>query len=288
MVREYMRFLTAASFAIAVGHATASSYETGEVKPEDISVAEAVKEVQGQRVYSPFAGRGYPDQVLFGDMHSHTEVSFDAGLIGTTLDVDSSYRFARGEKVISNTGQPVQLIRPLDFLFITDHAEFLGLPLMIRRADPKLLNDPWGRQIYDWFQSGLEGRQRAFANLIEYGVRAENPMESNEGARSIWREFVVKADTYYQPGVFAAMTGFEWTSTPKGDNLHRVVMLADGADKTGQILPYSIFDSENPEDLWTFLEGYEEKTGGRAIAIHTMPTSATAGCSAKLIFQAIR
>ena len=65
-----------------------------------------------QRVYSPYAGRNYADQVLFGDTHFHTNLSFDAGLVGTTLTVDDGYRMARGEKVISNSGQPVQLIRP--------------------------------------------------------------------------------------------------------------------------------------------------------------------------------
>ena len=78
-------------------------------------------------IYSPYVNRDYPDQVFFGDTHFHTELSFDAGLVGTTLDVDDAYRFARGEKVISNSGQPVQLVRPLDFLVITDHAEFIGL-----------------------------------------------------------------------------------------------------------------------------------------------------------------
>ncbi|MBW2386771.1 MAG: DUF3604 domain-containing protein, partial [Deltaproteobacteria bacterium] len=62
---------------------------------------------ESERVYSPFVGRSYPDQVLFGDTHFHTNLSFDAGLVGTTLGVDEGYRFARGEKVISNTGQPV-------------------------------------------------------------------------------------------------------------------------------------------------------------------------------------
>ena len=267
MLKKWARHLVTAGLVATAGHTAASVYETGEVKPEDISVGGEVKEAKSDRVYSPFVGRDYPDQVLFGDMHSHTEVSFDAGLIGTKLDVDASYRFARGEKVISNTGQPVQLIRPLDFLFITDHAEFLGLPLMIRRADPLLLADPWGRQIYDWFQSGLEGRQKAFADLIAHGTMGKNPMASNDAVQGIWQEFVKKADTYYQPGVFSAMTGFEWTTTPKGDNLHRVVMLADGADKTGQIIPYSLFDSQDPEDLWAFLADYEKKTGGRAIAI---------------------
>ncbi len=267
MIGNWTRYFGAVSLAAVVGHAAASIYETGEVKPEDISLDGEVREMAGDRAYSPFVGREYPDQVLFGDMHFHTDVSFDAGLIGTKLDVDTGYRFARGEKVISNTGQPVQLIRPLDFLFITDHAEFLGLPLLIRRSDPALLADPWGRKIHDWFQSGLEGRQKAFANIIQHGTKGENPMGSNEGAATIWREFVAKADSYNQPGVFSAMTGFEWTATPRGDNMHRVVMLADGAEKTGQIVPFSVFDGENPQDLWQFLAEYEQSTGGRAMAI---------------------
>jgi hypothetical protein len=97
---------------------------------------------QEKRVYSPFAGRDYPNQVLFGDMHFHTDLSFDAGLIGTRLDVDDGYRFARGEEVISNTGQPVKLVRPLDYLVITDHAEFMGLAPMIRESDPLLMSMP--------------------------------------------------------------------------------------------------------------------------------------------------
>ena len=260
----------AAFFALVVAlnsPGAVSSFYEHNVKAEDIGIPGEVSEAKDQRIYSPFVGRNYPDQVFFGDMHFHTDVSFDAGLIGTKLDVDAAYRFARGEKVISNTGQPVQLIRPLDFLFITDHAEFLGLATMIHRADPKLLSDPWGRKIYDWFVSGLDGRQKAFANIIQHGVKGENPMASNDAMRAIWQDFVAKADTYNQPGAFSAMTGFEWTSTPKGDNQHRVVMLADGADKTSQILPFSLFDSQNPEDLWAFLAGYESKTGGRAMAI---------------------
>ncbi len=89
-----------------------------------------------ERVYSPYAGRAYADEVFFGDMHFHTDLSFDAGLIGTTLDAHSGFRMARGEKVISNTGQPGQLKRPLDFLAITDHAEMIGLAPAIRESSP--------------------------------------------------------------------------------------------------------------------------------------------------------
>ena len=225
--------------------------------------------MEEETAYSPFVGRDYPDQVLFGDTHFHTELSFDAGMIGTRLDVDDAYRFARGEKVISNSGQPAQLVRPLDFLVISDHAEFIGLAPQIRTSAPELLADPWGRQMYDLFNSGQEGRMKAFLEIIAVSTTPpfENPMSSNDAAWSIWREFVHEAEKYNEPGRFSAMTGYEWTSTPNGDNQHRVVILADGADKTSQSLPYSMFDSVDPEDLWDHLSGYESRTGGRAIAI---------------------
>ncbi len=242
----------------APGRMSAQEPRTYHVTPDDL---------EPERVYSPFAGRDYPDQVLFGDTHFHTNLSFDAGLVGTRLTMDEGYRFARGEMVISNTGQPVQLIRPLDFLVITDHAEFIGLAPMVQRSDPLLLADPWGRWVHERFNAGPEGRMEAFQNIIEYGVRGENPLSSNEAARSIWIDFVTKADTYDEPGRFTAMTGFEWSTSPDGDNLHRVVIYRDGADRTSQTLPFSLFDGDNPEDLWRYMANYEDKTGGQAISI---------------------
>jgi len=221
-----------------------------------------------ERVYSPYAGRAYSDQVFFGDTHFHTELSFDAGLIGTSLDVHDGFRMARGETVISNTGQPVQLIRPLDFLVITDHAELIGLASAIRESSPLLLAEPWGKWIHERFNSGPEGRMEGFADILKRAtVLGENPFESEDLTRSIWEDFVRVADQYNEPGRFTAMAGFEWSSTPKGDNLHRVVVFRDGADKTGQTLPYSMFDSDDPEGLWGYLAAYETSTGGQAIAI---------------------
>jgi hypothetical protein len=220
-----------------------------------------------QRVYSPYAGRAYPDRVFFGDTHFHTKLSVDAGLVGTTLGVDEGYRSARGEKVISNTGQPVQLIRPLDFLVITDHAEMIGLAPMIHESNPALLADPWGKWVHERFNAGPEGRMEAFRNILEAGTKGINPFSSDALVRNIWVDFVEKADTYNEPGRFTAMTGFEWSSTPKGDNFHRVVVFRDGAAKTSQTVPFSLFDSQDPEDLWKYLAGYETKSGGQVLAI---------------------
>ena len=171
-------------------------------------------------------------------------------------------------KVISNTGQPVQLIRPLDFLAITEHAEFNGLATGLRESNPLLLADPWGKWIYEKFNAGEEGRMEAFQNIIEWGtVKLENPFSDDELSRSIWVDSVKIAEEYYEPGRFTSLMGFEWSSSPGGDNLHRVVLFEDGADKTSQTMPYSLFDGDDPQDLWAYMAVYEEKTGGRVFAV---------------------
>jgi hypothetical protein len=233
--------------------------------PQEFVVTE--ENLQEERVYSPFAGRNYPDRVLFGDTHLHTKLSPDAGLVGTTLGVSDAYRFARGEQVISNTGQPVQLIRPLDFLVVTDHSEYIGLAPMLRDANPLLLSTPDGRWLYDRFNAGPEGRMEAFTAILVDAATGNERFGNPEMTRSIWTDYVQKAEAYNEPGRFTALTGFEWTSTPNGDNLHRVVILADGPERTSQIVPFSSFDSFDPEELWKWLASYESKTGGQAIAI---------------------
>ena len=231
----------------------------GDIRPEDLAQ---------KRVYSPYVDRDHPDQVLFGDLHFHTNLSFDAGLIGTSLTPSDGLRFARGEKVISNTGQPVKLVRPLDFLAITDHAELIGLASALQTSSPLLLNDPWGRHIYDLFNAGEQGRMQAFAEMLEIGtVKGINPFSSPDLARSVWSDIIETVDQYNQPGIFTTFSGFEWTFSPQGDNLHRVVLFADGAEKTGTVMPMSFFDAPSPEKLWDYLAMYEDKTGGRAIAV---------------------
>jgi len=250
--------MTAVAMILAAGLVFASG--------QDRTLTE--EDFEEERVYSPYAGRAYADNVFFGDMHFHTELSFDAGLIGTSLDVHDGYRMARGEKVLSNTGQPVQLIRPLDFLAITDHAEMMGLAPAIRTSDPVLLADAWGRWAHDRFREGDEGRMEVFGDIIQKAtVEGINPFSSNELTRSIWNDFIKIADQYNEPGRFTTLTGFEWTYSPQGNNLHRVVLFADGAEKTSQTMPLSFFEAPAPELLWDYLANYEAQTGGRTMAV---------------------
>ena len=181
--------------------------------------------------YSPYVDRNIPTRVFWGDTHLHTSNSPDAGLVGNTLGPDMAYRFARGEEVISSTGLRVKLIRPLDFLVVSDHAEYLGLPVMLRTGDPALLADPYGKRMYERFRAGKEEAYNAFRELLE-GVTQKKELLKNEGMkRSAWEGFTETADELNKPGKFTAFIGFEWSSIPQGNNLHRVVIFRDGADR---------------------------------------------------------
>ncbi|MCZ0964370.1 DUF3604 domain-containing protein [Paracoccus benzoatiresistens] len=215
---------------------------------------------------SPYAFRDFPDRVLFGDMHIHSNLSPDAGLLGTSLSPEDVYRAARGETVRSNTGQPFRLVRPLDFLVLTDHAEAMGLATMIRDSSPVLLASTRGREVWQGFNGGPEAALQAFGSLLADLSAGTDPFADIDMAGSIWPEFVELADRYNQPGVFTAMTGFEWTSQPDGNNLHRIVVFADGADKTSRVRPFSALDSQDPAELWNYMENYEALTGGRVFA----------------------
>ncbi|MCF6275523.1 MAG: DUF3604 domain-containing protein, partial [Robiginitomaculum sp.] len=85
--------------------------------------------------------------------------------------------------------------------------------------------------------------------------------------RSIWQRSTKIADEFNEPGKFTALLGYEYTSTPGGNNLHRIVMFRDGKDKVDQILPFSSIQSEDPEDLWAWMGRYEQKTGGQVLAV---------------------
>lgn len=213
--------------------------------------------------YSPYVDAAAHKRVLFGDTHLHSSWSTDVGMGGASVGPDKAYQAARGDAVTSHSGLAFKLQTPLDFVVVADHAENLGLADFIRRSDPVLLANPQGRKWHDMVKGG-DGYQA----FIEW-LRADNTDLINEPAMAqvAWQYVTNMADQYYQPGVFTTLHGFEWTSHPGGNNMHRVVMFRDGAERTQQVLPYSQYDSINPEDLWAYLTAYEQTTGGRVLAI---------------------
>jgi hypothetical protein len=220
----------------------------------------------GQKHYSPYLNRTYPDRVLWGDTHLHTSYSTDAGMIGNFLGPEEAYRFARGETVRASAGERARLVRPLDFLVVADHSDNLGLAVLIEESNPDLLRNTWGRQVHDLVKNGKP--MDAYAAWGAVMAKNEDPLSSDtELNRTVWNRIVEAAEKYNQPGAFTALHGFEWTSSYKANNLHRVVIFRDDADEVRDLIPFSNYDSPDPEKLWEWMKAYEERTGGRALAI---------------------
>ncbi|HEV7317680.1 MAG TPA: DUF3604 domain-containing protein [Ensifer sp.] len=220
--------------------------------------------------YSPYAGRHYPTRVFFGDQHLHTAWSADAGMSGATLTPEDAVRFARGEEVTSNTGQPVRLSRPLDWIAVTDHSDGMGVISELKAGNPELMADTVLKRWHDMMQQGPDTAAAATMELIKAQSNKQLPPEIMDPkfAKSVWQKSNQIMEKYNEPGHFTAFIAYEWTSNAGGgDNLHRNVIYRDGSDKADQMIPYTTFQSENPEDLWKWMENWEEKTGGSLLAI---------------------
>jgi hypothetical protein len=218
-----------------------------------------------KQVYSPYPEQTFPNTVYFGDTHLHTSYSTDAGMGGNTVGPEDAYRFALGYEVKSSTGLRAKLGRPLDFLVIADHAENLGLAPLIEQSSPAVLGNPRAKKYYDMVKAG--NGYDAFLDWLSYQGRAEDPIDDPEMARTAWKYIIEMADKYNEPGRFTAIIGFEWTVNVEGNNLHRNVLFRGDASKASQVIPYSQYDSRDPEDLWAWMAAYEKKTGDKLLAI---------------------
>ncbi len=236
---------------------------------------EAEDAFPAQQHYSPYAGRGYVTQVYWGDTHLHTGMSMDAGAFGARLLPEDAHRFARGEEVTSSTGLKVKLSRPLDFLVVADHSDNMGFFPRLNAGDPKFLADPTGRRWYDMVQAGGQEGVKAAVEIVQGLTEGTMPealavLPGTDSYRDAWQVAVKAAEKYNEPGRYTALHGYEWTSTEKGYNRHRVVIYRDGADKASMMDPYSTvppLGSPDERDLWTWLQAYEDKTGGDILAI---------------------
>jgi hypothetical protein len=196
----------------------------------------------------------------FGDLHLHSGYSMDAFAFGTRTTPEDSYKYAMGETV-EYMGKPQKRIAPLDFLAVTDHAEYLGV--VRDTIDP---NGPFAKS--EWYSVMTNPDPKvsgaAFKKLIGSLVVNKPLPEFSDPKmlRSTWEKYAAISDKYYKPGKFTTFVGFEWTSAPQFQNLHRCVIFAD----KGPAMPYTAFDSLDPEDLWRYLEA-QRKQGLDVIAV---------------------
>ena len=203
---------------------------------------ETPAQVATKKKYSAYTGRKFPTRVYFGDTHNHTANSGDAFMAGARLTPEQAYRFARGEEVISSTGVPARLSRPLDFLVVTDHAEGLGVMLQVYEGNPAFASDPtlarWGKAM----KAGGEEAATTMRELVSAQANnrlpppVKDPKVVGPIMKSVWQQYTATADRFNEPGRFTAMIGYEWTSVPGGNNLHRNIMFRDGKAQADQVL----------------------------------------------------
>jgi hypothetical protein len=273
MLRSYSRYILTLPIvlgfvACAVRSPNASAEDTFpglSPRGDADSVRASVKEPG----YSPYAGRNFPTRVYWGDTHVHTDNSLDANGFGARIGPEEAYRFARGEEVMSSSGVPMKLSRPLDWLVVADHSDGMGAMKEIRKGNPRLLADPQVREWYNQFNEGGETAFKATMDVINAFSQGTTPevVLDREFQQTVWDEYIDIAERFNEPGRFTAMIGYEWTSTEDGINLHRNVLYRDGGDVARRVVPYTTAESFNPEDLWAWMARYEEKTGGKVLAL---------------------
>ena len=268
MCRPILTRLVGACLLIA---SPAAAQDTG--TPSKVSLSAAYT----GKAYSPYAHRNFPERPLWGDSHLHTSLSMDAGLFGNRLPPSEAYRFARGEEVVSSSGQTLRLSRPLDWLVIADHSDGMGMVGDIASGKPQLMAYEQAARWHEGMAAGGDAAVAAALDLIT--TFSNDKMDPKMFAlyspgskifKNLWEKVVQDAETFNDPGRFTAFIGFEWTSLIKGNNMHRVVIMRDGSVRARQVVPYTMTapqGSPDPRDLWKYLANYEEKTGGEILAI---------------------
>lgn len=193
-------------------------------------------------------------QALFGDLHVHTRYSYDAFVFGTRADPDAAYEFAKGNPITHPAGFEMQLDQPLDFLGVSDHANYLGMLPAMTDANSPAFNHPAAETVRNARTADeRRGVFRALQPYVRFIKDSDPALRKHLNmniVRSAWSEIIASANRHNDPHNFTAFIAYEYTSAGAGgvyENLHRNVVFR-GA--TGPEAPFSRLDSYNPEDLW--------------------------------------
>lgn len=209
--------------------------------------------------------------LYWGDTHLHTSNSTDAYSTGNFVaDPDTAFRFAKGLPVIHPSLKTrVRIVRPLDFLVVSDHAEQLGAQSETLKGNPLILGTTWGKAL----KAALDQNPATGLRGMSAGDRQamNQDMATPAFRENIWGRQVDAAERHNQPGKFTTFVGWEWTVHPGGKNLHRVVVSSADGVTAKKFLPFNANDSQRPEDLWQWLDKTKQQTGADFIAIPHNP-----------------
>jgi hypothetical protein len=196
---------------------------------------------------------------LFGDLHVHSGYSLDAFAFGVIASPDDAYRYGRGEPIRHFNGTLIRLGTPLDFMAVTDHAEYLGVFAAMRDPKHPLAELPLARDLYSDDPVRIEQAVARMKESIFAGIPMTELLEPSI-VIDMWRRSIESAEHHYVPGQFTTFIGFEWSSTPDATNLHRNVIFAGGAEQVPQ-RPFSALDDQRPESLWAYLDRARQRHG---------------------------
>lgn len=195
-----------------------------------------------------------PDRhLLWGDVHIHTSFSTDAYVMGVRGLPDDAYRFAKGGEIAHAAEYGIRISRPLDFAAVTDHSEFLGvvrgmqpdLPLSDRSLRTRLIEDGPISNTLAWIRT-----------MVGFDPKVGQVEGGKESMADAWQEIIASAERNYEPGTFTTFIGYEWSSMPDKNNLHRNVLYRGSKVPDA---PFSSTISQNPKDLWDELEKQREQ-----------------------------
>ena len=206
-----------------------------------------------------------PDrEAYFGETHIHTSWSFDAYTFGNLkAGPEDAYKFAMGQPIEHPAGYEVKITRPLDFMAVTDHAEYVGILPLANDPNSPISKLPIAEKLKVRSKDDI---MRVYMFLGESLVKNQPIQElaTPEIVSSVWKQIVSAADKYNQPGKFTTFVAYEWSSAPDNRNLHRNIIFKDSR-KVPQY-PFSSMDSGHPEDLWNWMDA-QRKEGNELLAI---------------------
>lgn len=204
---------------------------------------------------------------LFGDLHTHSSLSFDSYLSSQRNGPTETYQYAKGYPITlpdADGKQTVtaQIDRPLDFAALTDHGEFLGQVDACKTPDSL-----FGRL---WPMCVLSRSENLWLQLISASwwtsLGGQNDSEPSLSAIclfedcsqrqwDVWQTVQRVAEEHYDRSEqceFTTFVAYEYTDASAHNNLHRNVIFRNANVTERPVTTYET--NQQVMSLWQQLE----------------------------------